>query len=169
MKYETFVEKFNELSTSEKVDIFNTYCLEYGDSDNVLNSFDEDFFELAFSNPMEAARATFFGNIESWSDEYIRFNAYGNLESLSEYSAEGEIEYYLGEIFEHEKTWEDYIIEDEDDEEEGEESTYVCPCCGHVFKQGEYAYNYDTALLDFVCPDCDWEGNETEVESNEEE
>ena len=65
MKYETFVEKFNELSTSEKIAIFNEYCLEYGDSDNMLNSFDEDFFEMAFSNPMEAARATFFGDIQN--------------------------------------------------------------------------------------------------------
>jgi rubrerythrin len=167
MKYETFVEKFNELSTSEKVAIFNNYCLEYGDSNNMLNSFDEEFFELAFSNPMEAARATFFGDIQNWSDEYIRFDGYGNLESVNAYDVDEEIEGYLGEIFEHEKTWEDYIEEDEEDDEE--ESTFVCPCCGHVFKQGEYAFNYDTALLDFVCPDCDWEGDETEVEHNEEE
>ena len=167
MKYETFVEKFNELSTSEKIAIFNEYCLEYGNSDNMLNSFDEEFFENNFKSPMDAARAVYFGSIESWSDEYIRFNGYGNLESLSEYSAEGEIEYYLEDIFEHEKTWEDYIEdEDEDDDEDGK---YVCPNCGHVFEEGEYNYNYDTALLDFVCPDCDWEGNETEVESNEEE
>ena len=115
MKYETFVEKFNELSTSEKVAIFNDYCLEYGDSDNMLNSFDEEFFELAFSNPMEAARATFFGNIQNWSDEYIRLDGYGNLESVSEYDVDEEIEGYIGEIFEHEKTWENYI---EDDDEE---------------------------------------------------
>ena len=167
MKYETFEEKFNELSTSEKVAIFNEYCLEYGNSDNMLYSFDEEFFEMAFSNPMEAARATFFGKIESWCDEYIRFNGYGNLESLSAYSAEGEIEYYLEEIFEHKKTWEDYI--EDDDEEDNEDGEYVCPNCGHVFKQGEYNYNYDTALLDFVCPDCDWEGNEKEVEWDREE
>lgn len=116
MKYEAFVEKFNELSVSEKVAIFNNYCLEHGDSDDRIYTFDEDFFDMAFSNPMEAARAVYFGSIESWCDEYIRFNAYGNLESLSAYSAEGEIEYYLEDIFEHEDTWEDYI-EYEDDEE----------------------------------------------------
>lgn len=167
MKYETFVEKFNELSTSEKIAIFNEYCLEYGDSDNMLNSFDEDFFEMAFSNPMEAARATFFGDIKNWSDEYIRFNGYGNLESVSAYDVDEEIEGYLEEIFEHEKTWEDYI--EDDDEEDNEDGEYICPNCGHVFKQGEYNYNYDTALLDFVCPDCDWEGNEKEVEWNTDE
>lgn len=118
MKYETFVEKFNELSTSEKIAIFNEYCLEYGDSDNMLNSFDEDFFEMAFSDPMEAARATFFGDIKNWSDEYIRFNGYGNLESVSEYDVEDEIDGYLEEIFEHEDVWDNYIDNVDDDEEE---------------------------------------------------
>lgn len=121
MKYETFVEKFNELWTSEKIAIFNEYCLEYGDSDNMLNSFDEDFFEMAFSNPMEAARATFFGDIQNWSDEYIRFNGYGNLESVSEYDVDEEIDGYLEDIFEHEDVWEDYIDNVDDDDEDGDE------------------------------------------------
>lgn len=168
MKYEAFEEKFHELSMSERIAIFNEYCMEYGDPDNTIHCFDEDFFENFFSNPMEAARATFFGNIESWSDEYIKFNAYGNLESLSEYSAIGEIDYYLDEIFEHKDTWEDYIEDDDDEDSDEEDTTYVCPHCGHVFEQGEWDYNYDTALLDFKCPECDWEGNENEVDTEEE-
>lgn len=43
--------------------------------------FDEEFFSSAFTDPMEAARATFFGDIRNWGDEYIHFNGYGNLES----------------------------------------------------------------------------------------
>ena len=121
MTLEVFTEKFNDLSVSNKVAIFNEFCLEHGDSDNMLYSFDEEFFSMSFSNPMEAARATFFGNIESWSDEYIRFNAYGNLESLSEYQAEGEIEYYIEDIFKHPDVWEDYIDNDEDEENEDED------------------------------------------------
>lgn len=34
-----------------------------------------------------------------------------------------------------------------------------CPICGHKFKQGEYNFNYDTALIDYTCHNCDWEGN----------
>lgn len=169
MKYETFEEKFKELTTSERIAIFNEYCLEHGDADNVVNSFDEDFFNTYFSDPMEAARATFFGDIKCWSDEYIRFNGNGNLESLSEYEVLGEIDYYLEEIFDHPDVWEYYIDNEDDDEEDNEDGEYICPNCGHVFKQGEYNYNYDTALLDFVCPDCDWEGNENGVEHKEEE
>lgn len=121
MKYEVFEEKFKELSIGERLSIFNTYCIEHGDSDNEIHSFDEEFFNTYFSDPMEAARATFFGKIESWMDEYIKFNAYGNLESMSEYEVLGEIDYYLEEIFDNPDTWEDYIDNEEDDEDNEEE------------------------------------------------
>lgn len=47
-----------------------------------------------------------------------------------------------------------------------EEKTYICPNCGHKFVQGEYEYNYDSGMLDFNCPDCDWSGNENDVISD---
>jgi hypothetical protein len=54
--------------------------------------FDDDFFDTYFAGkPEEAARATFFGKIQSWMDEYIRFNGYGNLESVSEYAYNQEL------------------------------------------------------------------------------
>lgn len=171
---EKFTEEFKNLTDREKIAIYNEYCLEHGDSDKMLYDFDEEFFEMAFENKgyMEVARATFFGNIESWSDGYIRFNAYGNLESLSEYDAVEVAEDHVNEIYEYEDVW-NYNIEEDEDEEDEDEDTYICPKCGHVFKQGEYDYNYDTAHLDFVCSECDWQGNEQEViwgnEEDEEE
>lgn len=43
---------------------------------------DDEFWEIYFDdNPQEAARATYFGDIKNWNDPYIRFNAYGNLET----------------------------------------------------------------------------------------
>lgn len=165
---EKFTEEFKNLSNSKKIAIYNEYCLEHGDSDNMVYAFDEEFFNMAFEgkDPIEICRATFFGNVKNWGDEYIRFNAYGNLESLSEYDAEEEAEDYINDIYEYEDVWEYYIeVEDdeEDEEEEEERGEFICPECGHVFKQGEYNFNYDTALLDFVCPECDWEGNEKGV------
>ena len=115
MKYEVFEEKFKELSIGEKIAIFNNYI---PDGDNEIYTFDEEFFETFFSNPMEAARATFFGKINSWTDEYIKINAYGNLESMSEYDVLEEIDYYLEEIFDNTDTWEDYIDNEEEEEEE---------------------------------------------------
>lgn len=172
---EKFTEEFKNLSNNEKIAIYNEYCLEHGDSDNMLYDFDEEFFNMAFEGkePIEICRAAFFGKINSWSDEYIRFNAYGKLESLSEFDAAEEAEDYVDDIYEYEDVWERYIEPEEDDEDEEEdeetEGTYTCPKCGHVFKQGEYNFNYDTAKLDFVCPECDWEGTEKGVIYEEEE
>ena len=122
MKYEVFEEKFKELSIGEKIAIFNNYI---PNGDNEIYTFDEKFFETFFSrNPMEAARATFFGKINSWTDEYIKINAYGNLESMSEYDVLKEIDYYLEEIFDNTDTWKDYIDNEEEEEEEEEEIDY---------------------------------------------
>lgn len=63
--------------------------------------FDDDFFNTFFQGkPEEAARATFFGSIQNWMDAYIRFNGYGNLESLSEYEYDRELLSGADEIIE---------------------------------------------------------------------
>lgn len=51
--------------------------------------FDEDFFNtFFFNNPMEAARACFFGEINSWYDDHIRFDNCDNLESCNTWQYE---------------------------------------------------------------------------------
>ncbi|MGC6769517.1 hypothetical protein [Enterococcus sp. LJL51] len=59
----------------------------YFDIELDVYDFDESFYNERFTSPYEAARATFFGRVH-WSDEYIRFNGYGNLESLTERALE---------------------------------------------------------------------------------
>ena len=46
---------------------------------------------------------------------------------------------------------------------------YVCPECGHEFVQGESNYNYDTANLDFECPECGWCGTDKMLDEDDEE
>ena len=59
---------------------------------------DEDFFNTFFvDNPMEVARATFYGDYK-YCDPYVRFNGYGNLESFDEYELIKECKYYIDEI-----------------------------------------------------------------------
>ena len=41
--------------------------------------------------PAEAARAASFGNV-NWGHDYIKFDGYGNLKSLSDWDAEKEID-----------------------------------------------------------------------------
>lgn len=59
----------------------------------------EDFFQTYFNDVFEAVRATQYGEY-SFSDEYVHFNAYGNLDSCSEWELEDEIKSNLQEIFE---------------------------------------------------------------------
>lgn len=119
MKYEKFLEAWNELSNSDKISCFNEYAREHNSDDEIFE-FDDDFFDLFFEGkPAEAVRAAFFGDIKSWSDEYIRFNGYGNLVSMTEYEAADWADDYKEDIFEHEEIWCDYIdLEDEDETEE---------------------------------------------------
>lgn len=117
MKYEVFKEEFDNLSLGERLSIYNEYCINYG-SNEPIEYFEEDFFDCYFSDKMEVARAVFFGDIQSWTDEYIRFNAYGNLVSLNEFDVANEIDDYAEDIFECEDIWKDYInSEDEDDDD----------------------------------------------------
>ena len=52
----------------------------------------EEFFEMFFrNNPAEVARAIYFGNY-NFNDEYIKFNAYNNLVTTTEYQLKEKIE-----------------------------------------------------------------------------
>lgn len=59
---------------------------------------DEEFFNMFFEGkPMEAVRASQYGNY-NYTDDYVRFNGYGNLESLSEYKYEDELKSEIDDI-----------------------------------------------------------------------
>lgn len=117
MSYDNFLKKWNELADEDKINCFNEYASEYL-PDEQLFTFDEEFFNTFFSSPLEAVQAAFFGNIESWNDEFIRFNGYGNLESLSEYQAAEHADDYTEEIFRHDEIWLQYIDEDDEEDED---------------------------------------------------
>ena len=120
MKYNRFLNAWNELADEDKINCFNEYAREHN-ADEELFYFDEDFFNTFFSNPLDAVRACFFGNIESWHDAYITFTGYTNLESLSKYQAAAHADDYTEEIFKYPEIWLQYIEEDEEEDEEDEE------------------------------------------------
>ena len=80
-----------DMAINELVSYFNDYCYDNSDFDSQIYEFDEEFFNEYFSSPLEASRATYFGEISSWADEYITFNGYGNLKSMSQWVARDEI------------------------------------------------------------------------------
>ena len=61
---------------------------------------DDEFFQIFFeSRAMEAVRAVSYGNY-NYMDEYVRFNGYGNIESLSEREWHQELEDEADDIVE---------------------------------------------------------------------
>ena len=72
-------------------------CLDYLD---VYNN-DDEFFDMFFEGrPAEVARAIYYGDF-NYNDEYIKFNGYGNLKTLSEYDYEEMLEENIEEITEN--------------------------------------------------------------------
>ena len=66
------------------------------DLDYQLN--DEDFFNTYFyNNPNEAVRSSYYGDY-NYMDDYVKFNAYGNLESCTELEFEEQLKDYVEEI-----------------------------------------------------------------------
>lgn len=85
---------------------------------------DEDFFNVYFTEPMEAVRAAYFGEYK-YSDDYVRFNAYGNLKSISTWDFEQElkdgtdeiIERYIEMLEDNSVSEYEYLFEEVEDDE----------------------------------------------------
>ena len=72
----------------------------FNDSLEFLQWFDnnEEFYNSFFlDNPMELARAIYYGNYE-YCHDYVKFNGYGNLETTDRYGLVKECKYYIDEI-----------------------------------------------------------------------
>ena len=99
------MEKFEQLKnevTFEELQEMLYDCISYDGSFEDLDyrENDEYFFEDYFRTKDEVARAICYGDY-NYTDDFVRFNAYGNLESASKYQVEEEIENYREEIIEH--------------------------------------------------------------------
>lgn len=78
-------------SDDEKISLHNEYCQAQCNEDEIY-IFDDEFFEIFFDGkPMEICRATAYGNV-NFTDNYIKFNGYGNLESMNDYEAVNSID-----------------------------------------------------------------------------
>lgn len=124
MTEERFKELWDECSREDKFSMFKNMCA-YEGCDEEVYDFDEEFFNVFFSqNPMEASRATCFGDVH-WNHPYIRFDGYGNLQSMDEYDVEELCDEYVSTIFERKEYWEDYIEDEEEEWKEDAEDTLI--------------------------------------------
>jgi hypothetical protein len=82
----TDFDKFCETFNAQDLEYIVRESYGYNTSleDYYFLDFDAEFFDKFFENdPAEAARATHFGNVD-WDDDRIRFDAWDNLETISD-------------------------------------------------------------------------------------
>lgn len=80
---EFFTDYLENLQTDELINLWNQKSEEQSDYEDKIYYNDEFFFDdYFFTNASEAVRAVWYGNY-NYMDLYVKFNAYGNLESTS--------------------------------------------------------------------------------------
>jgi len=76
------IEQLQSLTANGLMQIHNEYCQSVNNCDNEIYHNEEYFFNYFFSsNPMELAKAISFGDYR-YHDEFVKLDAYGNLESF---------------------------------------------------------------------------------------
>ncbi len=74
-------EAFESMDDHSLIAIHNEHCREVGSEDEIHDN-DDEFFDMMFSKTLEAVRAICYGEYR-YTDDYVQFNGYGNLESTS--------------------------------------------------------------------------------------
>lgn len=85
MKASKILKAINEMTESQLIELNNTYCQSANYYDNEIYNNDEDFFNTFYPNAgdgLRVAQAVFYGDY-NYSHEYVKFNGYGNLESIA--------------------------------------------------------------------------------------
>lgn len=81
----------------EMVDEVNSYNGALEDYKWEIN--DEEFYDIFFKDKMEVARAVYYGgNSYNYMEEYVRFDAYGNLETTDDYNMRRDLQDGASEI-----------------------------------------------------------------------
>lgn len=102
----------------ELVDDINSYDDTF-DYLNVYENDDEFFNNFYNNNPAEAVRACYYGEY-NYCDDFVKINAYGNVESCSRWEYEEELQENIDEIIDYlenseefQDTWKELIEKSE--------------------------------------------------------
>ena len=86
MKKEKFIKEFakvvNDLNENDLIELHNAYCQAISNHDNEIFQNDEDFFETFFQNASYSLVQRIFYGDYNFSHEWIKFDGYGNLETI---------------------------------------------------------------------------------------
>lgn len=112
MTYNEFIAAWEHLGFNQQADI---YCkvmrAECGDCKDIWQPLTEEFFHKWFSTYKEVITAWDNGDAYG-SDEYIRINGYGNIETANYIDvADYATDHYLERIYHHPEIWEEQITE----------------------------------------------------------
>lgn len=105
----SIINQIEKLNKSDLIDLNNTYCQSINNTDGDIFENDEEFFAMFYPNAgdgLEVARCVFYGNY-NYSDKYVTFNGYGNLESFDYMDTD--------KLCELVTTMAEYIIENENE------------------------------------------------------
>jgi hypothetical protein len=81
MTKEQIKDAIKDMTDHDIMELNNVFCELENYVDNHIYINDEDFFNTFFQERIDIARAISYGDYR-FSDEYVRFDGYGNLESI---------------------------------------------------------------------------------------
>lgn len=119
-KISKIIDLLNNATDDVLVTVNNIYCDENGYSDSTIYSNDERFLSETFGTDGDkAVRAVCFGKYE-YNDNWVKFNGYGNLETLSDIGVNDlveSVETIAEYIFQHQELFNHFLDLEFDDEE----------------------------------------------------
>ncbi len=132
---DAIIEEINSFDSDDMLELNNTFCEQQNYPDGRIYNNDDSFLDENFSSITDAVRAVSYGDYRHW-DKYVRFNGYGNLESLKNVT---EIDLYENYVliaeevadnyryYEHIFKLDESDFEDIDDETDEDDDTYLEP------------------------------------------
>jgi hypothetical protein len=132
---DAIIEEINSFDSDDMLELNNTYCEQKNYSYYRIYNNDDSFLNENFSSVTDAVRAVSYGEYK-YSDKYVKFNGYGNLESFS-YVTDDELCDEVYEIadnvadnfrkYEHIFALNESDFENTDDETDEDDDTYLEP------------------------------------------
>lgn len=119
---ELIADELNMMNEARLIEIHSEYCdlANYPDDKIFMN--DEEFFEIYFSDTMEAVRAVCFGEYD-YNHEFVKFDGYANLESSNHAQELLDVDELAQYIFDNSEQFSNLPFELEEVEEEEEVET----------------------------------------------
>ena len=92
---ESIIAILKAMDTDVLINVWNEYCSEENMDDYIYNNDEytlQEMFDGCEKPVDEALRAAFYGDYR-YNDDYVVFNAYGNLKSYDKYNVEEQIDF----------------------------------------------------------------------------